>query len=96
MHIPHITMNTTVIHGRGSIMLWGCFSSAGTRQRRWSVNGNMDEIKHKQIWGKKCQKQQRTGQVYIWEKLWRGGGNHLIYIDALHKCWNILCFDVTI
>ena len=39
---------STVKHGGGSIMLWGCFSSAGTGKLVW-VDGKMDGAKYRTI-----------------------------------------------
>jgi hypothetical protein len=40
----------TVNHGDGSIMLWGCFSSAGT-EKLVSIKGMMDGAKYRDIFG---------------------------------------------
>ena len=59
-HHPERTI-PTVKHGCGSIMLWGCFSSAGTGKLVW-VDGKMDGTKHKTI---------------LEDNLWLGAGVHL-------------------
>ena len=46
-HHPKHTM-PTVKHGGGSIMLWGCFSSARMR-KLVRVNGKMDVAKYRAI-----------------------------------------------
>ena len=45
VHDPEHTI-PTVKHGVGSIMLWGCFSSAGTGKLVW-VDGKMDGAKYR-------------------------------------------------
>jgi hypothetical protein len=39
---------TTVKHGGGSIMLWGCFSAAGT-ERLVRIEAKMNRAKHREI-----------------------------------------------